>query len=78
MKKESLQKLIGEKIKSFRESKNMSQQDLSSLCNMEKSNFSRLEAGRNNPTIYTLCTIAFHLGIENQDLVKDIKKGTHK
>ena len=78
MKKESLQKLIGEKIKSFRESKNMYQQDLSSLCNMEKSNFSRLEAGRTNPTIYTLCTIAFHLGIEIQDLVKDIKKGTHK
>ena len=54
----------------------MSQQDLSAICNMEKSNFSRLEAGRTNPTIFTLKKIADNLEIELQELVKDIKKGT--
>ena len=43
---------------------------------MKKSNFSRLEAGRSNPKIYTLKKIADNLEIELQELVKDIKKGT--
>ena len=76
MKKEKLQKVIGFTIKQIRLSKGMSQQDLSAICNMEMSNFSRLEAGRSNHTIYTLKKIADNLEIELQELVKDIKKGT--
>lgn len=76
MKKEKLQKVIGSAIKQIRLSKGISQQDLSALCNMEKSNFSRLESGKTNPTIYTLKTIADHLEIELKEIVKDIKKET--
>jgi len=40
--KEALQLAIGKRIRLFREEKNFSQQDLAGLCNIEKSNFSRL------------------------------------
>lgn len=64
MDKKELQKKIGAKIKQIRISKGISQQDLAALCNMEKSNFSRLEAGGTNPTIHTLYIIAQNMSIE--------------
>ncbi len=67
--KKQLQIAIGKRIKSIREEKNISQQDIAGLCNIEKSNFSRLEAGNTNPTIYTLSKIAEHLGVSLKDLV---------
>ena len=45
---------IGLNIKILRESKNISQQDLAAMCDFEKSNMSRIEAGRTNLTIGTL------------------------
>ena len=67
--KKQLQIAIGKRIKSIREEKNISQQDIAGLCNIEKSNFSRLEAGNTNPAIYTLSKIAEHLGVSLKDLV---------
>ena len=67
--KKQLQIAIGKRIKSIREEKNISQQDIAGLCNIEKSNFSRLEAGNTNPTIYTLSKIAEYLGVSLKDLV---------
>jgi len=49
---------IGLNIKNIRESKNITQQDLAALCNFEKSNMSRIEAGRTNLTIGTLYKIS--------------------
>lgn len=71
--KKQLQKAIGKRIKEIREKKKISQQDIAGLCNIEKSNFSRLEAGNTNPTIYTLNKIAEHLGVTLSELV-NIKK----
>ncbi len=56
--KEKLQLAIGKRIKEIRESKNIAQQDLAAACNFEKSNMARLEAGKTNPTLYTLQKIA--------------------
>ena len=67
--KHKLQKAIGKRIKELRESKNISQQDIAGLCNIEKSNFSRLEAGGTNPTLYTLSKIAEHLNVSLKELV---------
>lgn len=64
-----LQLAIGKKIKLIRESKNIAQQDLAAKCNFEKSNMARLEAGKTNPTIYTLQKIANSLEISLSDLV---------
>jgi transcriptional regulator with XRE-family HTH domain len=41
-------------LQKLREQKGISQQDLAAKCNFEKSNMSRLEAGRVNPTLSTL------------------------
>ena len=49
---------IGLNIRNIRESKNITQQDLAALCNFEKSNMSRIEAGRTNLTIGTLYKIS--------------------
>lgn len=60
---------IGNRIRLKREEKNLSQQDLAALCNFEKANMSRLEAGRTNPTISTLYKISQALEIKLIDLL---------
>ncbi len=52
---------IGDRIKDLRSHKNISQQNLAAKCNFEKSNMSRIEAGRTNCTISTLNKIARNL-----------------
>jgi len=66
---DELQKLIGQNIRIVRESKKLSAQELASRCNMEKSNMSRLEAGKTNPTVGTLHKISQALGVPLQELV---------
>jgi transcriptional regulator with XRE-family HTH domain len=70
MKKEELQISIGNRIKLLRESKGVSQQDLAAMCNFEKGNMSRLEAGRTNPTITTLYKISQALDVKITDLLE--------
>lgn len=69
MKKEQLQINIGNRIRLLRESKGISQQVLAAMCNFEKGNMSRIEAGRTNPTLITLYKISQALGIKITDLV---------
>ena len=70
MDKLSLQIKIGRRIKELRESKNISQVDLAYACDFEKSNMSRIEAGKTCPNIYTLYRISQHLEIELSELVQ--------
>lgn len=58
MSNDSLQVKVGQQIQKLRESKGLSQQDLAAKCNFEKSNMSRLEAGRVNPTLSTIDKVA--------------------
>ncbi len=58
-----------ERIRFLRESKGISQQNLAAICNFEKANLSRIEAGRTNPTISTLYKISQALEISIADLV---------
>jgi len=67
--KEKLQIAIGKRVRTLREKKNISQQQLAALCNFEKSNLSRLEAGGTNPTLYTLKKIAESLEISLKELM---------
>ncbi len=50
----------------------LTQQDLASRCDFEKSSLSRLEAGRTNPTIWTLYKIASAMNISVAELMDDI------
>ena len=63
-----LQIKVGKRIQQIRIEKNLSQQDLAAKCNFEKSNMSRLEAGRVNPTLSTLEKIAKALDITLAEL----------
>jgi transcriptional regulator with XRE-family HTH domain len=59
----SIQVKVGKQIQKLRELKGLSQQDLAAKCNFEKSNMSRLEAGRVNPTLSTLEKVAISLDV---------------
>lgn len=61
---------VGKRIKELRAEKNMSQQDLAAKCNFEKSNMSRLEAGRVNVTLSTLQKVADALGVKIIELFR--------
>lgn len=69
MDKKSFQVLIGKRIRQLREERNISQVELAALCNFEKSNMSRLEAGNTNPTAYTLYIISQKLNIDVKELL---------
>ncbi len=64
----TLQIMVGKQIQKLRELKGISQQDLAAKCNFEKSNLSRLEAGRVNPTLSTLEKVAKALEVTLAEL----------
>ena len=66
--KKKIQLRIGRRIKEIREDKGIAQQVLAAQCNMEKSNLSRLETGRSNPTLHTLYKIAYYLKVPLSEL----------
>ena len=68
MNKKELQIRIGKRIKEMREMKNISQIDLASACNFEKSNMNRIESGNTCPSIYTLYKIAQNLEIKMTEI----------
>lgn len=51
-------KILGNKIRSIRESKKLSQFELATLCEISKSQIGRIERGEINPTYLTLLNIA--------------------
>lgn len=59
---------IGTRIRILREAKNMNQQDLADLCNFDKSDMSKLESGKANPTIKTLLKISIALEVKFSEL----------
>ena len=59
---------IGKQIKSKRKEKKLSQLDLASLCNMERSNLSRIESGKSNLTLQTMVSIAMALEVDLKEL----------
>ena len=55
---------LGKRIAKLRKDKGFSQLDVGALINMEKSNLSAIENGRQNPTALTLKKIADAINIE--------------
>ncbi len=74
LKVEDLYKLIGNNIRTVREEKLMTQQTLADLCNMEKSNISRIERGQTNITIKNLYQIACSLETTMSELLQNCNK----
>ena len=65
--------LVGIRIRNIRKSQGVSQQILAYEVDMEKTNISRIEAGRTNVTIKNLYKIAQALGVTMKDIV-DIER----
>jgi transcriptional regulator with XRE-family HTH domain len=70
MEKVELLKSLGARIHKLREERNITQQDLGAMCNIEKSNMTRIESGRTNPTFLTLYKISKALNIPVSLLVE--------
>ncbi|MBR4963997.1 MAG: helix-turn-helix transcriptional regulator [Alistipes sp.] len=68
---ENIIKLIAQNIKKIRISKGLSVQEVAYRCDIERSNLSRLEAGKTNMTIKTICLICNALNVEIVDLLKE-------
>lgn len=59
------------KIKEARKARSMTQQEVASLCNMQKETISRFENGeRNNITMDTLDSLASALKVKPAELLK--------
>jgi transcriptional regulator with XRE-family HTH domain len=67
---QTLQQKVGKRIQEIRMEKNISQQDLASKCNFEKSNMSRLEKGNANATLSTLEKVCNALQVDYIELFK--------
>jgi len=67
---DSLRKKVGKRIQEIRIEKNISQQDLAAKCNFEKSNMSRLEAGKTNATLSTIEIVARALEVDVMEIFK--------
>lgn len=61
---------IASRIRTIRKSQKITIQELAYRCDMERSNMSRIEAGKTNLTIKTLCKICTALHMEFSTLVK--------
>ncbi|GFD92165.1 hypothetical protein KUL156_40130 [Alteromonas sp. KUL156] len=62
------QKAIGKRVKSLRKEREMSQLDLASLCDLEKTSISRIENGRANITLKTAVTLSKNLNVDLKEL----------
>ena len=69
--KVNFQKAIGKKIRFYRTSKGMSQEDLAVKCNNHKTQIARIEQGKRNCGIFTLKSICDILEIELSDLFNE-------
>ena len=69
---EDVIKLIAQNIKKIRVSKGLSVQEVAYRCDIERSNLSRLEAGKTNMTIKTICLICSALNVEITEVINDM------
>ena len=70
MEKSIFLKVVGKRIKDFRESKGISKVELVGRMQgeIDPTNISRIESGRTNPTLFTLYRIASALEVPLKDL----------
>lgn len=61
---------IAKKLKEIRVSKKLTVQEVAYRCDIERSNLSRIETGRINITLKTLCLICNALDVKLNDVVK--------
>ena len=63
-------KFISNKIRELRKEKQMTVQELAYRSDMERSNMSRIESGRTNLTVKTMCIICNALNVNLRDIIR--------
>ena len=61
--------LVSFRIRALRRERGLTVRELAERCEMERPNLSRIESGRTNPTLRTLCVICQALNAEPADLL---------
>lgn len=61
---------ISSRISQLRKERHLTVQELAYRCDMERSNMSRIEAGRTNLTVKTMCIICNALCVSLRDLIR--------
>lgn len=61
---------ISSRIKELRKERKLTVQELAYRCDMERSNLSRIEAGRTNLTLKTICIICNALDVSLRDVIR--------
>ena len=72
MNKIKLQKAMGARIRQIREDKGMTQGEFADRIKKLRPALNRMEAGRVNPSIFTLREIAGGLGVKLEELLKGL------
>ena len=67
-----IQKKLGIRIRELRKQQGLSQLDLATRCDLEKTSISRVENGRTNLTLKTLLLITDGLQIELADIFNEL------
>lgn len=70
----SIQITVGNKIKTFREKKGWSQEDLADISGLHRTYISGVERGVRNPTIEIVFRISCALGVEVAQLFEQTPK----
>ena len=63
-------KFISNKIRELRKEKQMTVQELAYRSDMERTNMSRIESGRTNLTVKTMCIICNALNVNLRDIIR--------
>jgi transcriptional regulator with XRE-family HTH domain len=63
-------KKLGNKLKTIRTAKNITQSELAELLGVDKSFVSNIENGKNNPTLSTIANLAKALKVSVDELFK--------
>lgn len=63
---------IGTRIRTLRKASQLTQTQLADMCGFEPANLNRIERGKTNPTVRSLCLIANALGVSLSVIFADI------
>ena len=64
---------LGERIKNHRLAQNLSQEELASKCEFDRTYISMLERGKRNPSLLNLLKLCTGLEIKIDELLKEIQ-----
>ncbi len=73
---EKIRSILPNRVRSFRNSKNLTQEQLAERVNIHPTYISRIESGKKLPTLIIICKLADALGINAYELLIDEAKAT--